>query len=137
MHKYCPNDHLRLVFLTCLSLAPLSGCTELGDLSSPYPQDPYYRQPPGYDSYDRRERERNHQERHELEHERERLEAERRRLEDERRRESTYKPPAPPSPPAEHCPAGFQPREQRCSPDERRNGCHDIRLPGGLGCVRR
>ena len=38
---------------------------------------------------------------------------------------------------AEHCPSGFQPSEQKCSQAERRNGCKDIRLPGGLGCVNR
>lgn len=37
----------------------------------------------------------------------------------------------------ERCPAGFSPSEQKCSPDERRRGCKDIRLPNGLGCVRR
>ena len=38
---------------------------------------------------------------------------------------------------AEHCPSGFQPSEQKCTQSERRNGCKDIRLPGGLGCVNR
>ena len=38
---------------------------------------------------------------------------------------------------AEHCPSGFQPSEQKCTQDERRSGCKDIRLPGGLGCVHR
>ena len=37
----------------------------------------------------------------------------------------------------ERCPAGYQPSEQKCSPQERRRGCKDIRLPNGLGCVRR
>lgn len=37
----------------------------------------------------------------------------------------------------EVCPPGFQPSEQKCSPEERRRGCKDMRLPGGLGCVRR
>lgn len=37
----------------------------------------------------------------------------------------------------ERCPAGFQPSEQKCSQQERRNGCKDIRLPNGLGCVNR
>lgn len=37
----------------------------------------------------------------------------------------------------EHCPAGFHPSEQKCSPEERRRGCKDIRLSGGLGCVKR
>lgn len=36
----------------------------------------------------------------------------------------------------ERCPAGFQPREQRCSPEERRRGCKDVRLSSGLGCVK-
>jgi hypothetical protein len=38
---------------------------------------------------------------------------------------------------AERCPNGFHPSEQKCSPEERRRGCKDMRLPGGLGCVRR
>ena len=43
----------------------------------------------------------------------------------------------PPEPIIERCPAGFQPSENKCRPDERRHGCKDIRLPGGLGCVHR
>jgi hypothetical protein len=37
----------------------------------------------------------------------------------------------------ETCPPGFSPSEQKCSNEERRRGCKDMRLPGGLGCVRR
>lgn len=37
----------------------------------------------------------------------------------------------------EQCPAGFRPSEQKCSVEERRRGCKDMRLPGGLGCVKR
>lgn len=37
----------------------------------------------------------------------------------------------------EHCPAGFSPREQRCSPAERAKGCRDVRLSSGMGCVKR
>jgi hypothetical protein len=37
----------------------------------------------------------------------------------------------------ERCPSGFYPSEQKCSVEERRRGCKDMRLPGGLGCVRR
>jgi hypothetical protein len=37
----------------------------------------------------------------------------------------------------EECPRGFRPSEQKCSPDERRRGCRDMRMPGGLGCVSR
>jgi hypothetical protein len=35
------------------------------------------------------------------------------------------------------CPPGFRPSEQKCSPEERRRGCKDMRMPSGLGCVRR
>lgn len=38
---------------------------------------------------------------------------------------------------AEHCPSGFRPSEDKCRPEERRKGCKDIRMPGGLGCVNR
>lgn len=37
----------------------------------------------------------------------------------------------------EQCPAGFSPREQRCSPGERAKGCKDVRLSSGMGCVKR
>ena len=49
-------------------------------------------------------------------------------------------PPQSYNPPArrvESCPAGFSPSEQRCSPEERRRGCKDIRMDSGLGCVKR
>ena len=39
--------------------------------------------------------------------------------------------------PQETCPSGFKPSEQKCSNAERKNGCKDIRLPSGLGCVKR
>lgn len=35
------------------------------------------------------------------------------------------------------CPAGFRPSEDKCSVEERRRGCKDMRLPNGLGCVNR
>ena len=37
----------------------------------------------------------------------------------------------------ERCPQGFQQSEQKCSSEERRRGCKDIRLDSGIGCVRR
>ena len=40
-------------------------------------------------------------------------------------------------PSQDRCPEGFQPSENRCRPEERARGCKDIRLPSGLGCVRR
>ncbi len=137
----------------------VSGCAGLND-----PYDPYYggggsgggygggygnRQPPpppnyggyygngynngyGYgDGYDRRERER-------LEEERRRLERERERLEQERQRQDVYRPPPlPPRPAPDRCPPGFSPSENKCSTEERRRGCKDIRMPSGLGCVHR
>lgn len=37
----------------------------------------------------------------------------------------------------ERCPAGFQQSEQKCSSEERRRGCKDVRLNNGIGCVKR
>jgi hypothetical protein len=60
--------------------------------------------------------------------------------------ENQYRPPqgqyqrpeyGRPQPQQDRCPAGFQPSEQKCSPRERERGCKDVRLPSGLGCVRR
>jgi hypothetical protein len=40
-------------------------------------------------------------------------------------------------PQPDRCPPGFSPSENKCSQDERRRGCRDMRLPSGLGCVSR
>ena len=114
------------------------GCAELNDpyysgggWNDPYANDPYYR--------DDRDRDRVRDERRDLERERDRLEAERYRLEREREREASapvYSPP-PPARREDRCPPGFSPSERKCSQQERRNGCRDIRTPGGLGCVSR
>jgi hypothetical protein len=37
----------------------------------------------------------------------------------------------------DRCPQGYQQSEQKCSNEERRHGCKDIRLNSGIGCVRR
>ncbi len=37
----------------------------------------------------------------------------------------------------DRCPPGFQPSENKCTDRERRNGCKDVRLASGLGCVKR
>ncbi len=37
----------------------------------------------------------------------------------------------------EECPAGFEKSEQRCTAEERLEGCKDIRLDDGQGCVSR
>ncbi len=102
--------------------------------SGGYHGDPYYRDP-----YYRDERRDAQRERERLEQERERLEEERRRLERERQRDRYPNPPPPPAarPQPERCPPGFSPSENKCSPEERKRGCKDIRMPSGLGCVHR
>ncbi len=35
----------------------------------------------------------------------------------------------------ERCPSGYTPSENKCTQQERKKGCKDIRQPGGLGCV--
>ena len=37
----------------------------------------------------------------------------------------------------EECPAGFEESEDKCTPEEREEGCRDIRLDNGKGCVDR
>ncbi|MCO6431845.1 MAG: hypothetical protein J5J00_13380 [Deltaproteobacteria bacterium] len=122
-----------------LALLVFSGCAELND---PYYSGPY-RDPYGRDDYYRddyyRDREREiRRDKWELERERRRAEEERRRLERERERQQNEAWRRPPPPPAQdRCPPGFSPSEQKCTPQERKKGCKDIRLPSGLGCVRR
>lgn len=134
-----------LAFLSGVALAMFAGCAELNDpYGTPY-SSPSYGYGNSNDRYEyerrreeeyRRERDREHH--RELERERRRLEEERRRLEEERER-NNYRPPPPPPPPRpiERCPSGFSPSENKCSTEERRRGCRDMRLPGGLGCVSR
>ena len=85
-----------------------------------------------YDDRDRRED--LDRERRDLERERDRLDDERRRLDDERR-QAPSRQVAPVV--REQCPSGYSPSENKCSVEERRRGCKDMRLPGGLGCVHR
>ena len=98
--------------------------------------DPYDRERHDLD-HERRESER---ERRDIENERQRVEQERERLEEKRAREYS-RPTAPPPQQRqqrqETCPSGYSPSEQKCSPDERRHGCKDVRLNSGLGCVHR
>jgi hypothetical protein len=37
----------------------------------------------------------------------------------------------------EECPAGFEESEDKCTEEEREEGCKDIRLDNGKGCVNR
>ncbi len=82
----------------------------------------------GYDKYDSRDRyhsESIYRERRELEEERRELERERERLERERREAAR-------APVKETCPSGYVPG--RCGDKQRKHGCKDFRMPGGLGC---
>jgi hypothetical protein len=145
-----------LALLAIFSGFAFSGCNELLNDGGYY--DNSYQRGGGYDSgyngggynngynnqgyYDQQAARESRRERDNLERERWRIEEERRRLESERNRQS-YSPPPPPPPPVhvqrapEQCPAGFSPSENKCSQQERRRGCRDMRLPGGLGCVSR
>lgn len=129
-----------------IPLVILAGCAEM--VGQPYTYDtPYYknRNAPYYSGnsyndyydrssyYNRKERDRLERERIELERERTRLERE--RLERERRNDLRGAVPA--NPPAMTCPPGFSPSERKCTVEERRKGCRDMRLPNGLGCVDR
>ena len=145
MKRVMPSRALSYLFVL-VGLGALAGCVDLNDgYSSPYGS-PYgydnggYSSGGGYDDYyDNRERERNEEERRRLERERDRLDYERERLEREREREAHQQEHnrRPPPPAQDRCPAGFSPSENKCSSEERRHGCKDIRLPSGLGCVKR
>jgi hypothetical protein len=141
MNKFFSETSKYLRLPLFLSLFVVSSCAQPGD---PYYQgnsgyrDPYYNSGGYNDDYYRNERDRDR-----LERDRRKVDSERRRLEDERRdleRErdaNRYTPPPPPVVREERCPSGFSPSEQKCSREERQRGCKDMRLPGGLGCVRR
>lgn len=122
------------IFLICGCVDPYYSGSGGGYREPSYGHSGYGGYDNGYGSYeDRRDR----RERKELERERDRLEDERRRLEEERRNRPVYSPPPPPRHVEEHCPSGYSPSENKCSQEERRRGCKDMRLPGGLGCVHR
>lgn len=107
-------------------------------VSTSYAQYPNYdRDGYGYDDYDRGyDRQRDvDRERADLERERRRLDYERGILDAQRdQQRDEYSKPAKV---VETCPPGFSPSEQKCSKEERKRGCKDMRLPGGLGCVHR
>lgn len=131
---------IKITLLSLLSLT-IVGCAEFsnpgsygGGYGSGGYNDPYY----DYDRdeyYRERERDRIRDEQKDLDRERRKLDRERDEL--ERQRERASRPPPPPPPPVERCPSGFSPSERKCSKEERKRGCKDMRLPGGLGCVSR
>lgn len=115
-----------------------TGCIDASG-GNPYPSYPsgggynnggYYGN--SYDR-DRYEYERAREERRKLRDERERIEDERERLAAEQRRQEHARTPPPPK---EQCPPGFRVNTGgRCTDKERKNGCRDIRMPGGLTCI--
>jgi hypothetical protein len=138
---HLPCSVVRLSVAAMCAVA-LFGCANLNDPYFPpgggFGTGPYYGGSQfgyGDDFY------RNQRERERLDRERDRIEQERWRLERERDQQyqRPYQPPPPsrPAPSQDRCPPGFSPSENKCSQDERRRGCRDIRLPSGLGCVSR
>jgi len=126
-----------MALLTSTGCGDLGGNNGYGGYSDPYDRGGYSSND---DYYRRRDYERERDERRRLERERDRLEDERHRLEEERERgiHPHYSPPpALPSPAQDRCPPGFSPSERKCTPQDRKHGCRDVRLPSGLGCVNR
>ena len=146
------------------SLMLFASCAEMNDPYRPAPHYDSYGSPydsgyhGSYDDHDywrEREREHDREERRKIERERERIDRERKRLDDERRNEDRHRDeerrrdddrgrrdedrkPAPrPQPKVESCPRGYSPSERKCSSEERKKGCKDIRMDSGLGCVKR
>lgn len=137
------NRVSRIACISALLLVSLTGCVDVDPYStggSGGYRDPYY----GDYRYDDRSRRRSwdeqrdlRHERRELERERDRTEAERRRFEEEKARRDHEAREAERRRSQERCPSGYSPSENKCSPEERRRGCSDIRLSNGMGCVRR
>jgi len=127
-----------------LTIINLLSCA---DLNNSYPssggyRDPYYgRQTYRDNDYYRDKRIR--REERELERERDRLEDERRELErersrSERRERRSHSSGEHASPPREvGCPSGFYPSDKKCTKDERKHGCKDLRNSAGQLCVHR
>jgi len=138
-----------VMFLAALLLSscadfnsPYSSSPPRGGYNDPYNNSGYGAPYGGYRNDDDyyRDRERIKDEERELNRDRRRVEDERRRLDEERRHnnDNQYRPAPPPQrQEPDRCPSGFSPSENKCSTEERRRGCKDMRLPGGLGCVRR
>lgn len=143
-----------------MTLLAAAGCAELNDpyySGSRYPNSGYG----GYnDPYDdgrwqyeqgrrdaereaRRDREEHRQERRDREREnerdrqreRDREEQQRRRVEEERARQEAQRQYEQRQ--QDHCPAGFHETNRKCSDNERRHGCKDIKTPSGLRCINR
>jgi len=119
------NREINIFFLIASIVIFLSPGTALGYDGNVYDRGPYYGDDPYRAEREQRELER---ERLRLQDERERLESER-RLNESRGRFAPEKAPA-----AETCPQGFHPGTHRCSPEDRKRGCKDMKMPGGTTC---
>lgn len=135
------NNLKPIYFFLVLSLV---ACVPMGDTyypstpqtgyNDPYygNRDPYYGGGSGYRGdrydYDRRERDR-------IEREREALRDERRRLESERERQREQQHHQQQQHLDDRCPPGFYHSEVRCTPEDRKRGCKDLKAPSGRGCV--
>ena len=138
------------VVIATSAVLGLSGCVETGGgyypgaYGSSYDRHDYYDSDRHhhYDRDDRHDHDRDHEREMREERERKREREERERDERERRErqhheEERHEGSKFTQPREEHCPSGFSPSERKCSTEERRRGCKDMRLPGGLGCVKR
>lgn len=136
-------------YIICLVALLLTGCAELNNPygNDPYNRgnrDPYYRDDGYYGNYPDRYPKRPHRDGYWRDNDRRDYDHDRDRDHDRRDsgwghdKRNEYHPPAPtPAPERERCPSGFSESERKCSTEERRRGCKDIRMPGGLGCVKR
>lgn len=148
-----PSSSRRFLYIAILGLGLGSGtigCDPNGPFNGNGPggyNDPYYGNnngngyANGFDPRNDRERNRIERDRRRLDQERDQIENDRDRLARERneqQRQQQWQQEQQARPPRqESCPSGFSPSENKCSREERRRGCKDMRLPSGLGCVRR
>ena len=147
-YRYVYNTSMKKInlksFLFISTLLLLTSCVpdSNGSYNDPYYDSGYNNREPYYGNYgnSRRERDRVRNEREDLQAERDRLEREKERIrreDDDNYQYQGKRGGAEARPQRESCPSGYSPSEQKCSSEERRRGCKDMRLPGGLGCVNR
>ena len=134
-----------------------AGCAELNDpyysgsrnggyggYNDPYGSDDRWRYEQGRRDAEREAEERRREERHEWrerERDRQRAEDERRRYEELRAQQEAQRQyqqhQQQQQQQQERCPSGFHETSRKCSDDERRHGCKDIKTPSGLRCINR
>jgi len=128
-------------FYSILCIILIAGCGPMATSNYPttsnYPSggygSPTYGSPYNDDYYARRERDRLHDERERLREERRRLEREKENLALQNELHNSPQPLIH----KEQCPHGFHETERKCSDSERKRGCKDIKMTGGLRCINR